>query len=95
MLELGCLSPDNYAASQSWIENTPIDLNSRHPDIKSQDFLLRPLPKSDDNRFNIISCSLVLNFVSTPKDRGENLFPSVRAALALLDTHSSLIAFCI
>lgn len=70
MLEIGALRADNFAARQPWIKNTPIDLNSRHPDIQAQDFLARPRPRSDDDRFDLISCSLVLNFVPSPSDRG-------------------------
>lgn len=71
MLEIGALSPKNHAAKQSYIANTPIDLNSQHPDILAQDFLQRPLPKTEDEKFDIVSCSLVLNFVPEPRDRGE------------------------
>lgn len=71
MLEIGALSPKNHAAKQPYINNTPIDLNSQHPDILAQDFLQRPLPKTDEDKFDIVSCSLVLNFVPEPRDRGE------------------------
>lgn len=70
MLEIGALTPHNYASCSSWIDSSPIDLNSRHPDIVEQDFLCRPLPTSEAARFDVISCSLVLNFVPDPKDRG-------------------------
>lgn len=70
MLEIGALSPDNAAAKRPYIMNTPIDLNSQHPDILAQDFLQRPLPKTNADRFDIVSCSLVLNFVPEPRDRG-------------------------
>ncbi|KAJ9098607.1 hypothetical protein QFC21_004254 [Naganishia friedmannii] len=73
MLEIGALSPNNLAAKQPYITNTPIDLNSQHPDILAQDFLQRPLPKDDSERFDIVSCSLVLNFVPEPRDRGQML----------------------
>ena len=48
---------------------TAIDLHSRHPTILEQDFL-----RMDQSRhreaWDIISLSLVLNFVSDGKDRG-------------------------
>lgn len=71
MLEIGALSPHNAAAMKHWVTNTPIDLNSQHPDILQQDFLERPLPKTEEERYNIVSCSLVLNFVPDPHDRGK------------------------
>ncbi|OCF31358.1 hypothetical protein I316_06963 [Kwoniella heveanensis BCC8398] len=70
MLEIGALTPLNYASCSKWIENHPIDLNSQHPDIVQQDFFERPLPPGSTEAFDIISCSLVLNFVSTPTERG-------------------------
>ncbi|KAK4683695.1 25S rRNA (adenine2142-N1)-methyltransferase, partial [Tremellales sp. Uapishka_1] len=73
MLEIGALTPSNYASCSTWIDNHPIDLNAQHADIVQQDFLLRPLPQTDDERFDIISCSLVLNFVSNVADRGRML----------------------
>ncbi len=75
MLEIGALAPANFAARQSYIDNTPIDLNSRHPDILKQDFMERPLPQSAADQFDLISCSLVLNFVPLPEVRGRCLRP--------------------
>ncbi|EPT05853.1 hypothetical protein FOMPIDRAFT_134295 [Fomitopsis schrenkii] len=72
LLEVGALLPDNYASCSSWIENTPIDLRSRHPSIREQDFLLMD---EDANRekWDVISLSLVVNFVPEARDRGEML----------------------
>lgn len=69
-LEIGSLSTRNYISK--YIKKiTRIDLNSNEPGILKQDFMERPIPKDDDEKFNVISCSLVLNFVPTPKLRGE------------------------
>lgn len=69
LLEIGALKPDNYGPCSSWIDCTPMDLRSRHPSILEQDFLLL-----DENEhrasWDVISLSLVLNFVPEPKDRG-------------------------
>lgn len=70
MLEIGALTHDNYATCSKWIENHPIDLNSRHPAISEEDFLGRDEPQTASEQFDVISCSLVLNFVPDPKDRG-------------------------
>lgn len=76
-LEIGCLRADNILTKNKYRkfirEIEKIDLNSNHPDIKKQDFLLRPLPKDDSERFNLISCSLVVNFVPDESKRGEML----------------------
>lgn len=88
MLEIGALSPKNHAAKQSYIANTPIDLNSQHPDILAQDFLQRPLPKTEDEKFDIVSCSLVLNFVPEPRDRGQSA--RMEGDTSLVNSHVSL-----
>ncbi|KAI4528357.1 hypothetical protein K525DRAFT_261553 [Schizophyllum commune Loenen D] len=72
LLEVGALKPDNYKSCQTWIDATPIDLHSRHPSIQEQDFLKM---NEDEYRssWNIISLSLVVNFVPDAKDRGHML----------------------
>jgi hypothetical protein len=73
ILEIGALSPSNYAAHSSWIANTPLDLHSQHPLILEQDFLQRPVPEEGEQLFDVVSCSLVLNFVPVAEDRGTRL----------------------
>lgn len=46
-----------------------LDLHSRHRDILEQDFLLMDEAAHRD-RWNVISLSLVVNFVPDAKDRG-------------------------
>lgn len=68
---MGALRHDNYQTCSSWIDWLPIDLNSRHPRIKEQDFL--GLDKdTNSEHWNIISLSLVVNFVPEPLDRGRD-----------------------
>ncbi|QLG74975.1 hypothetical protein HG535_0H03020 [Zygotorulaspora mrakii] len=73
-LEIGSLSCEN-AISKSGIFNPVIriDLNNANDTrgITKQDFMLRPLPKEETDTFALVSCSLVLNFVPTPSERGE------------------------
>ncbi|WRT68915.1 uncharacterized protein IL334_005897 [Kwoniella shivajii] len=73
MLEIGALTPGNYSSSSNWIDNHPIDLHSQHPDIAEQDFFVRPIPTAVTEAFDIVSCSLVLNFVSSAPERGKML----------------------
>ncbi|KAK6350784.1 hypothetical protein TWF718_003970 [Orbilia javanica] len=75
LLEIGCLSPTNTVHSYfSKPQRTLMDLNSLHPDeILKQDFMNFPVPKNVDDGYDIISCSLVLNYVPTPSGRGEML----------------------
>lgn len=70
LLEVGALKPDNYASCTSWLDVTPIDLRSRHPLIREQDFLEMDV-EENEAKWDIISLSLVVNFVPERKDRGE------------------------
>ena len=69
LLEVGALKPDNFRSCASWIDVTPIDLRSQHPDIIEQDFLLLD-PAENRCRWDMLSLSLVLNFVPNASDRG-------------------------
>jgi 25S rRNA (adenine2142-N1)-methyltransferase len=73
-LEVGALSTNNEISKLSSIINmTRIDLNSQGPGIEKQDFMERPPPATEDDCFDIISLSLVLNYVPDAVGRGEML----------------------
>jgi 25S rRNA (adenine2142-N1)-methyltransferase len=73
-LEVGALSTVNEISKFPGIINmTRIDLNSQGPGIEKQDFMERPLPSDEHERFDIISLSLVLNYVPDAAGRGEML----------------------
>ncbi|EEP79184.1 conserved hypothetical protein [Uncinocarpus reesii 1704] len=74
LLEVGALSTRNACSAVNSIDVTRIDLHSQEPGILEQDFMERPLPTSDLERFHVISLSLVLNFVPDPTTRGEMLW---------------------
>lgn len=73
LLEVGALSTKNACSKSGIFKCVHIDLNSQEPGILKQDFMDRPLPSTDDDRFDIISLSLVLNFVPDGGLRGEML----------------------
>lgn len=73
MLEVGALSTTNACSRSGFFDIERIDLNSQGEGILQQDFMERPLPKSKSEKFDIISLSLVLNFVPEPNGRGEML----------------------
>ncbi|KIH90682.1 hypothetical protein SPBR_00871 [Sporothrix brasiliensis 5110] len=73
MLEVGALSINNACSASGCFRMERIDLNSQGPGILQQDFLQRPRPTSDKERFDIISLSLVLNYVPQHSDRGKML----------------------
>lgn len=73
MLEVGSLSTSNACSRSGFFDIQRIDLNSQGEGILQQDFMERPLPRDDTERFDIISLSLVLNFVPDPVGRGDML----------------------
>ncbi|EJS44754.1 YBR141C [Saccharomyces arboricola H-6] len=69
-LEIGSLSSENHISRCRLFEEVVrIDLEE-HDCVIKQDFMERPLPKNENEKFHLISCSLVLNFVKNHKDRG-------------------------
>ncbi|KAF2789160.1 hypothetical protein K505DRAFT_328437 [Melanomma pulvis-pyrius CBS 109.77] len=74
LLEIGALSTQNAISKfPKLIDVTRIDLNSQGDGIEQQDFMKRPLPSSDNEKFDIVSLSLVVNFVPEAVQRGEML----------------------
>jgi 25S rRNA (adenine2142-N1)-methyltransferase len=73
-LEVGALSTTNEISKySSAINMTRIDLNSQGAGIEKQDFMERLFPRSEEEKFDIISLSLVLNYVPDAPGRGEML----------------------
>ncbi|GMF00596.1 unnamed protein product [Ambrosiozyma monospora] len=74
-MEIGCLSSQNEISKCKIFQSvTKLDLHSQEPGvIEEQDFMERPIPKTDTSRFDLISCSLVVNFVPDAEARGEML----------------------
>ncbi|KAL6887065.1 putative methyltransferase domain-containing protein [Trichoderma evansii] len=70
MLEVGALSTRNACSTSKVFNVQHIDLNSQEPGILQQDFMERPLPENGKGEFDIISLSLVLNFVPDAFGRG-------------------------
>lgn len=72
-LEIGCLSSRNKISR--WFDDiVRIDLNSQEPDeILQQDFMTMAEPQEESEKFDLVSLSLVLNFVPTAAERGAML----------------------
>ncbi|OQO03585.1 hypothetical protein B0A48_10250 [Cryoendolithus antarcticus] len=73
LLEVGALSVENACSRSKLFDVERIDLNSQAEGILQQDFMERPLPADGDEMFDIISLSLVLNYVPDNVQRGEML----------------------
>ena len=78
MLEIGALSTENACSKSGYFDINRIDLNSQGEGISQQDFMERPLPRDDSERFDILSLSLVLNFVPDHKGRGDMLLRTTK-----------------
>lgn len=73
MLEVGALKVDNTCSRSPHFDVERIDLQSQHSQIQTQDFMQRPLPSNKGEKFDIVSLSLVLNYVETSNGRGDML----------------------
>lgn len=82
LLEIGSLSAKNACSTCNIFDYVErIDLNSQDPEnIKEQDFMKRPLPTGKDSKeyFDLISLSLVVNYVSDPYVRGKMLLKTTQ-----------------
>ncbi|KAH7144637.1 putative methyltransferase-domain-containing protein [Dactylonectria estremocensis] len=88
MLEVGSLSTRNACSTSGIFDVQHIDLNSQEPRIKQQDFMDRPLPENEFEMFDIISLSLVLNFVPEAEGRGQMLLRTLSFLRKTSDTPS-------
>ena len=76
MLEVGSLRPNNACSRSRLFEMERIDLHSQHSVIQEQDFMERPTCEAGDltrEGFDVVSLSLVVNFVGDPVERGAML----------------------
>ncbi|MCJ1337056.1 hypothetical protein MMC09_002335 [Bachmanniomyces sp. S44760] len=79
MLEVGALSTTNACSQSGIFDVERIDLHSQHEEILQQDFMDRPLPsvgngsESEGEGFDIVSLSLVVNYVGDAAGRGQML----------------------
>ena len=78
VLEVGCLSPHNAISKFPGVDLVRIDLKSTHPSIVQQDFMQLSIPMSEPDKFDIVSLSLVLNFVPDHKKRGDMLLRTAK-----------------
>ena len=76
MLEVGALKIDNACSRSGLFEMKRIDLHSQHPHIEEQNFMQIDLPKPEnlgEQGYDLVSLSLVVNFVGDPTQRGDML----------------------
>lgn len=74
MLDVGALRVDNAVAHSGLFATVErIDLHAQEAGIITQDFMERPLPTSREEEFDVVSLSLVLNYVGDAVARGQML----------------------
>ncbi|KAJ3118994.1 hypothetical protein HK098_005774 [Nowakowskiella sp. JEL0407] len=69
LLDVGALSSTTYSKLKNYTV-TAIDLNPQSHQVLRQDFMERPIPANNEDKFNVVCLSLVLNFVPSPVKRG-------------------------
>ena len=77
LLEVGALRSDNACSRSGMFDVERIDLHSQHRLIKEQNFMERPVPRDEVERdsqgFDVVSLSLVINYVGDAEERGRML----------------------
>ena len=74
LLDVGALDGSTWDKFKDKIQVESIDLNPLSSKVKRQDFFKRPFGEC----FQVVSLSLVLNFVQNPFKRGEMLIRAVK-----------------
>ncbi|GAA5880214.1 hypothetical protein JCM16303_001255 [Sporobolomyces ruberrimus] len=74
LLDVGAIAGTAYA-SETWIHTTSIDLNPQAPHVIKSNFFDFPIPAADeeDELFDVVSLSLVMNFEGSLINRGHFL----------------------
>lgn len=77
LLDVGSLGGTAYA-KYPWIKAKSIDINPRGPDVEQVDFFHLPPPTSEEDRYDVVSLSMVINFVGDIQQRGRMLIHAHR-----------------
>lgn len=90
LLDVGSLQGTAYD-KYPWIAETCIDLHPRSDKVQQYDFLDYPVPAHDEDRFDVVALSLVVNFVGDIAARGRML----RHALAYLKKDGARLLYLV
>ncbi|GAA6062207.1 hypothetical protein JCM10212_006488 [Sporobolomyces blumeae] len=72
LLDIGAIAGTAYA-DWPWIEATSIDLNPQAPHVIKSNFFDFAVPEDNDDKFDVVSLSLVMNFEGSLVNRGHFL----------------------
>lgn len=102
LLDAAAATKDTSSTEKKYrLDVRAIDIHSMHDGIEEADFLTIPVGRNEQERYDVIVCSMVLNCVTTPADRGEMmarlyhfLRPGGIAFLTIPKTCLNLSSFC-
>jgi len=77
LLDVGSLSGTSFV-KYPWIKPTCIDVNPRGPNVQEVDFFDLEVPSSEEEKFDIVSLSMVINFLGDIQERGRMLIHAHR-----------------
>ncbi|GAA5859947.1 hypothetical protein JCM1840_001811 [Sporobolomyces johnsonii] len=72
LLDVGAIAGTAYA-DWPWISTVSIDLNPQAPHVLPYNFFDYPVPETDDDKFDVVALSLVMNFEGSLVNRGHML----------------------
>lgn len=89
VLDVGAITGTAYSKYR-WVEPTYIDLHPQGENVQKYSFFDFPVPAKQEEKFNMVALSLVINFVGDVRKRGEML----RHVHKYLPDNDDLPAFC-
>ena len=78
LLDVGAIAGTAYAKWKHKFDVTSIDIQPRAPHVLPADFFDFPMPAREEERFDVIGLSLVINFVGDLAKRGDMLLHAHR-----------------
>ncbi|AYO41939.1 25S rRNA (adenine(2142)-N(1))-methyltransferase [Malassezia restricta CBS 7877] len=78
LLDVGAIAGTAYAKWKHKFDVTSIDIQPRAPHVLQADFFDFPMPAREEERFDVIGLSLVINFVGDLAKRGDMLLHAHR-----------------
>ncbi|TKY84913.1 hypothetical protein EX895_005993 [Sporisorium graminicola] len=89
VLDVGAITGTAYAKYR-WVDATYIDLHPQGDNVQKYSFFDFPVPTAEEQKFNMVALSLVINFVGDVRKRGEML----RHVHKYLPTNPDVPGFC-
>jgi len=89
VLDVGAITGTAYSKYR-WVDPTYIDLHPQGENVQKYSFFDFPVPAKEEEKFNMVALSLVINFVGDVRKRGEML----RHVHKYLPDNDDTPAFC-